>query len=353
MGAAEMGMARRVLIVDDSRTIRALLKATLNADARLEVVGEAGDPYEARELIKELNPDVLTLDVEMPKMSGLEFLQHLMRLRPMPVVMVSSRTQERSEDAIKALSFGAVECVDVRRLQGDETQRSRLADALYNASLAKVRARNSAPQGSAPGGGASRPPFRWNRKLVLIGSSTGGVDALEQVLGPFPADCPPTVIAQHMPASFLRSFAERLNGQVAPDIGIARDLETIGPGQVRFAPGGTEHVVLDRRDQTRLRLEASVEADLYVPSVDTLFGSALPHAASMVAVMLTGMGSDGAQPMAALRQAGAMTLAQRGDTCVVDGMPRAARNAGAVIEDVPLEKMGAAILRQTSKEHAR
>ncbi|MEM6824384.1 MAG: chemotaxis-specific protein-glutamate methyltransferase CheB [Pseudomonadota bacterium] len=348
MGAPGLGVPRRVLIVDDSRTIRALLRATLDADERLDVVGEAGDPYEARQLIKDLNPDVLTLDVEMPKMSGLEFLEHLMRLRPMPVVMVSSRTQERSEDAIRALSIGAVECVDVRRVQGDAEQRARLSNALYNASLAKVRGRADGARVSAPSG--DRPAFRWNGKTVLIGSSTGGVDALERVLSQFPADCPPTVIAQHMPASFLASFSERLNGHVAPDVQLAQDLQKIERGQVRIAPGGTHHLVIDTRTQGKLRLETSDASDLYVPSVDKLFASALPHAATSVGVVLTGMGSDGAQPLADLRVAGAMTLAQRGDTCVVDGMPRAARAAGAVTEEAGIDDMAAAILRHTSKE---
>lgn len=342
---------RRVLIVDDSRTIRALLRQTLEADPRLRVVGEAGDPYEARDLIKKLNPDVLTLDVEMPKMNGLEFLERLMRLRPMPVVMVSSRTRERSEDAVRALSIGAVECVDVRRLQGDAEQRLRLSEALYFAATAQVRA----------GSGGLRPvpreverkPFPWNGRLVLIGSSTGGVDALECVLGKYPVDCPPTVIAQHMPMAFLASFAVRLNDQVAPSVGLARDMQDVRQGEVVLAPGGSHHVALDKRKGTRVRLESAAETDLYVPSVDRLFASAIPHAPRCLCVILTGMGSDGAVPMAGLRSAGAMTIGQRGDTCVVDGMPRAARTAGAVVEEVPLDRMGAAILRHAAREDAQ
>lgn len=343
--------ARRVLIVDDSRTIRALLRQTLDFDPRLRVVGEAGDPYEARELIKRLNPDVLTLDVEMPKMNGLEFLERLMRLRPMPVVMVSTRTRERSADAVRALSIGAVECVDVRRLQGDPVQRARLADALFCAANAHVQMRSEAAIVEAPAG--SQAPFRWNGRIVLIGSSTGGVDALERVLSNFPADCPPTVIAQHMPESFLASFAERLNDQVAPQVALATDRFELRQGQVLLGPGGNRHVVLDARRATLVRLEPSEARDLYVPSVDRLFGSARPHAKRCLGVILTGMGSDGAEPLAALREAGSMTLGQRGDTCVVDGMPRAARAAGAVVEDVALDRMGAAILRHTSKEAAR
>ena len=351
MAAPALEEKRRVLIVDDSRTIRALLRMTLDADPRLQVVGEAGDPYEARELIKTLEPDVITLDVEMPKMSGLEFLERLMRLRPMPVVMVSTRTKERSEDAVRALSIGAIECVDVARIQADPMQRVKLAEALYNASLASVKPRTEKPRIVAPV--ETRAPFRWNGKTVLIGSSTGGVDALERVLAEFPADCPPTVIAQHMPMSFLASFAKRLNENFAPTVRIAEDNAELRQGEVVIGPGGSHHVVLDRRKIGRTRLEASVETDLYVPSVDNLFGSALPHAPQCVAVVLTGMGSDGANPMVALREAGAMTLGQRGDTCVVDGMPRAARALGAIAESVALDDMGQAILRHTSKDRPR
>ncbi len=350
MEAVAIDRVRRVLIVDDSRTIRALLRHTLDEDPRLRVVGEAGDPYEARELIKRLDPDVLTLDVEMPKMSGLEFLERLMRLRPMPVVMVSTRTQENSADAVRALSIGAVECVDVRRIQGDPAQRARLADALFCAANAHVQTRSETVMAPRL---ATDPPFRWNGKVVLIGSSTGGVDALERVLANFPADCPPTVIAQHMPKSFLTSFAERLNDQVAPNVAVATDRTELRPGMVLLGPGGEKHVLIDSRNVTRVRLDPSVESDLYVPSVNRLFASALPHAKRCLAVILTGMGSDGAEPMAALRGAGAMTLGQRGDTCVVDGMPRAARAAGAVAEEVALDRMGAAILRHTSKEQTR
>ncbi len=339
---------RRVLIVDDSRTIRALLRQTLDADPRLRVVGEAGDPYEARELIKRFNPDVLTLDVEMPRMNGLEFLERLMRLRPMPVVMVSTRTRENSADAIRALSIGAIECVDVGCLQTDPAQRARLADALHCAANAKVHVRAVPPGSRRPEG---QEPFRWNGRLVLIGSSTGGVDAIERLLSRFPADCPPTVIAQHMPSNFLESFAGRLNEQVAPAVSLAEDGHELRQGEVVLARGGTRHVVLDQRIPMRLRLLGAEESDLYVPSVDRLFSSAVPHAKRCIGVILTGMGSDGALPLARLRAGGAMTLGQRADTCVVDGMPRAARAADGICENVPIDKMGDAILAHSCKEH--
>ncbi len=337
---------RRVLIVDDSRTIRALLRVTIGQDPRLEVVGEAGDPYEARELIKTLAPDVITLDVEMPRMNGLVFLEHLMRLRPMPVVMVSTRTRERSEDAVRALSAGAVDCVDVARLHGDEAQRLRLVDALFCAASASVRAK---PAAVAAPESVPFAPFGWNGRTVLIGSSTGGVDALERVLHQFPADCPPTLIAQHMPEAFLRSFARRLNEHVRPGVRVAEDGDRVVQGTVLLAPGGSRHLALSRTDPDRVQLLPSQQSDAYVPSVDILFDSALPHAQKMLAVMLTGMGRDGSAPMRQLRDLGARTLAQDGDSCVVDGMPRAAREAGAVERSVPLDRLGDAILAQTLK----
>lgn len=337
---------RKVLIVDDSRTIRALLREILEPDPRLKVVGEAGDPYEAREMIKALNPDVLTLDVEMPKMNGLDFLVQLMRLRPMPVVMISSHTTTNSQAAIQALSIGAVDCVDARRLHGDAQSRARISNMVYTAAQAQLTTWIEASPYASPTG----QPFRWNGRLTLIGSSTGGVDALERILRGYPADGPPTLIAQHMPAGFLASFSERLNGNVAPHVALAEDGEVVQQGQVRLAPGGGWHLTLDRRRPRCLRLVASNDDDLYVPSVDRLFSSAMPHAAECLAVILTGMGSDGSGPLLRLREAGSTTLAQHGDTCVVDGMPRAAREVGAVMENITLGKMAEAIMRHTSQE---
>ena len=343
---------RRVLLVDDSRTIRALLRATLEADPRLTVVGEAADPYEAREKIKALNPDVITLDVEMPRMNGLEFLERLMRLRPMPVVMVSTRTKEKSADAIRAMSIGAIDCVDVARVQADPVLRSRLVETIYCAAGARVVARVDTGPGTlvraaAVSGGAA-PPFRWNGRIVLIGSSTGGVDAIERVLEPWPADGPPVLIAQHMPEAFLRSLAQRLDGRMAPRVRIAEGSEYPGQGEIFFAPGGTAHLELVGRDTSRTALAQDDGNALYVPSVDRLFHSAVSVAPKILAVLLTGMGRDGAEGMLALRNAGALTLAQSGQTCVVDGMPRAARMLGAAGEVVPLDEMGAKILELTT-----
>lgn len=332
----------RVLIVDDTRTVRALLRAHLSTDPRLSVVGEAGDPYEAREKIKALNPDVVTLDVEMPKMNGLEFLKKLMRLRPMPVVMISTRTTEQSDVAVRALSLGAVDCIDLRVLQGVGPGEVQLADTLIMASKAKL---------SMPGRPAAHDPgsFDWNGKCVVIGSSTGGVDALMTVIGGYPAHGPPTLIAQHMPAAFLQSFCARLDRKTRPRVTLAQDGQTLEQGHVYLAPGGDRHLAIGGRKVTRLRVVQDTGRETYIPSVNVLFNSALPIAPSVVAVMLTGMGRDGADAMKALRDQGAHTIVQSGETAVVDGMPRAAREAGAACEVAALGEVSKHILAATKR----
>ncbi len=334
---------KRVVIVDDSRTIRALLRATINADPRLVVAGEAADPFEARELIKQVSPDVITLDVEMPKMNGLDFLERLMRLRPMPVVMVSNRTKERSADAIRALAIGAVDCVDVAGLQADDNQRLRLTEALFCAASAIVRTRLVPPQNGATQA-AGGIDFRWNGRIVLIGSSTGGVEAIDRVLSRYPENCPPTLIAQHMPAAFLRSFATRLNETIPAHVRLAQAGDEIRQGEVLIAPGGDHHIALSGRNADRVSLVPATGDELYVPTIDRLFASAIPAAPRVLAAVLTGMGRDGSRDLEALRDGGAVILAQSGETCVVDGMPRAARATGAVHKSVALETLGDEIL---------
>jgi two-component system chemotaxis response regulator CheB len=338
--------SKRVLVVDDSAAIRSLLRATIDTDPRLEVVGEARDPYEARDLIKALDPDVITLDVEMPRMNGLDFLERLMRLRPTPVVVVSTRTRDKSAEAVRALALGAVDCVDVSRLQVEAGVRRRLLATLVAAGGARVGGTGAARPATA----APRPaPFRWNGCAVFIGSSTGGVDALERVISQFPADCPPTLIAQHMPAPFLDSFAGRLDALYAPDVAIARGDEGLRPGRILLAGGGTHHLAVTGPAPVRTVLLPAEETDLHVPAVDRLFRSATVFGRRAVGVILTGMGRDGAEGLRAMRAAGARTLGQTGESCVIDGMPRAAREAGAVERDVGLDRMGIEILRLCSK----
>lgn len=337
----------RVLVVDDTKTIRAMIRAFLADDPRIEVVGEAGDPYEARALIKALQPDVLTLDVEMPRMNGLVFLEKLMRLRPTPVVMVSTRTAEQSDEAVRALALGAFDCIDLIRLRNRDPRLPDLADTLVAASRSKLGlSAKGRVQAVTP---AKRTAFDWNGRIVLVGSSTGGVDALLTIVGDLDENCAPVVIAQHMPSHFLRSFANRLNTQSAAKVSIAEDGHVLRQGEVLLAPGGDFHAEVAGKSRPRIRLCRDRGDQLYSPSVNLLFGSALPIADRTVAVMLTGMGKDGAQEMRHLFDGGAVTIAQSAETCVVDGMPRSAREAGAVAEVVDLGDISARVRWHTNR----
>lgn len=340
--AAILDRPVKVVIVDDTRSIRALLRSLLARSPRIEVVGEAADPFEARELIRAVNPDVVTLDVVMPRMDGLSFLEKIMTLRPMPVVMVSSRTKENSYEAVRALELGAVDCVD-RATLGDGTQ---LIATVLTAAESNVSV--YAPNGSS----SPEEPhsdFVWNGRTVVIGSSTGGVDALLKVLGDLPPNCAPTVIAQHMPPDFLESFTQRLDKSSLPKVTLARSGERLEPGHIYIAPGGTFHVAINPRDLKRLQLVEDQGDQMYIPSVDVLFSSAVALGSGVVGVMLTGMGSDGAEAMLRMREAGAHTIVQDSASCVVDGMPRSARAIGAAVEVTPLQKIGRKIIQSTSK----
>lgn len=343
----------RLLVVDDTASIRAIIRHLADSDPRLDVVGEAPDAATARRLIESLDPDVVTLDIEMPGMNGLDFLAELMARAPRAVVVVSSRATQRSSEAVRAMALGAIDCVDVAQVLASEPARQRLLDALAAAASAVVRPRRIAPPAPPPAV-APAPERRRFTRAILLGSSTGGADALERVLAAFPADCPPVLIAQHMPASFLASFARRLDGILAPRVRIAEDHEPLRPGTVLLAGGGQHHLTLARGSELRTRLVPATGQEMYVPEVDQLFRSAVPHAPRIVAGILTGMGRDGAAAMKALRDAGARTLAQSGESCVVDGMPRAAREAGAVERSLSLDDLGAALLaRACDPQRAR
>ncbi|MFD2175402.1 protein-glutamate methylesterase/protein-glutamine glutaminase [Rhodobacter lacus] len=329
---------KRVLIVDDSPTIRALLRTMLAQDPRLTVVGEACDPFDAREKIKALSPDVLTLDVEMPRMNGLEFLEKLMRLRPMPVVMISTETQKGSVAALEALSLGAVECIGKPSFDRLSDTFANLADLLVAAAGARLRGAEARARV------APATDFNWNGKVVLVGSSTGGVDALETLLSGYPRNCPPTLITQHMPEGFLASFARRLDSNMVPKVELARDGVLLAPGHVYLAPGGDYHLAVAGHEAPKCRLVASDKRNGHRPSVEVLFDSAVPIANRVVSVMLTGMGKDGAEAMVRLRRAGARCLAQDEATCVVFGMPRAALELGAAERAVPIGSMSRAVL---------
>lgn len=323
----------RALIVDDSPTIRRLLATKLEADGGIEVVGSAGDPIEARAAIKELNPDVITLDVEMPKMSGIEFLEKIMRLRPMPVVMVSTLTQEGAETSVEALSLGAVDCVGKPDFEG-------IADKVKAAAGARVRAKASVGQV-----GTARRDFRPNRNVIAIGSSTGGVEALIALLRDFPAHCPPTLITQHMPATFTKSFAARLNRHCAPNVSEAQDGMPIEKGHVYVAPGGEAHLTARDSRGAVCKLVNSGPVSGHRPSVDVLMDSvADTFGSKSVGVILTGMGRDGAQGLNKIRSRGGRTFGQDEASCIVYGMPKAAFELGAVEKELPLDKLSAAIL---------
>lgn len=332
----------RVLVVDDSPTMRALLSNLLRRDPEIEVVGGAGDPYEAREAIKSLNPDVLTLDVEMPRMNGLEFLEKLMRLHPMPVVMVSTLTQEGAETTLDALELGAVDCIGkpTAGIRGEAF--AELAAKVKSAARSRVR-----PAGDRLAASKPRQGFQNSGRIVAIGSSTGGVEALMCVLSTFPANCPPTVITQHMPPSFTRSLADRFNRSYAPEIGEAQDGAQLAEGRVYIAPGGDRHLeIVSGAHGPRCRLKSSPPINGHRPSVDALFRSVAATKLAAVGVILTGMGKDGAEGLLAMRQAGAETIGQDEASCVVYGMPKAAFSIGAVGRQLSLERIGGAILER-------
>jgi two-component system chemotaxis response regulator CheB len=347
----------RVLVVDDSALIRSLMRQLLSSEPDIEVVGMAPDPYVARELIKRLNPDVITLDVEMPRMNGLDFLERLMRLRPMPVVMVSSLTEQGSEVTLRALELGAVDFVAKPRLgvaeQFPDLARE-IADKIRAAAQARVRRHGVETAIHAQPRPLLGHVFGSTEKLVCIGASTGGTEAIKAVLCNMPADAPGMLITQHMPESFTRSFAERLNGLSAMTVKEAAHLERILPGHAYVAPGHSHLRV--RKSGTYYYTELSQEAPVnrHRPSVDVLFHSAAkvlgPNA---VGVILTGMGKDGAAGLLAMRQAGAYTLAQDEASCVVFGMPRAAIDLGAAMEVVPLADIARRVLERLSSRDER
>ncbi|MGI3171490.1 chemotaxis-specific protein-glutamate methyltransferase CheB [Pseudooceanicola sp. C21-150M6] len=342
-----MGSRCNILIVDDSAVIRNVLSHALSQHPAIAVVGTAADPYEAREKIKLLDPDVLLLDVEMPRMNGLDFLERLMRLRPMPVIMFSSVTAEGSRAAVHALALGAVD-VQVKPTTGlnDETIQ-RLSRSILAAKASKLRLQHNREgvDPSAP----SIPSIKWNGRTVLIGASTGGVAAIEYILKNLPVGGPPIIIAQHMPKSFLTSFSERLATETLHQVEIADDGAKIEKSHVYVAPGGTVHTGV-RKDGSGLKIcnFEGPRTNGHYPSVDELFKSATNFADKIVAVLLTGIGTDGASGIAKLHEAGAVTLGQDEQTSVVYGMPRAAMERGAITKQLALGSMPLEIVKLCS-----
>jgi len=345
-------MAIKVLVVDDSALIRALLSEIINAQPDMEVVGTAPDPLVARERIKALNPDVLTLDVEMPKMDGLVFLEKLMRLRPMPVVMVSSLTETSCDITLRALELGAFDYVTKPKID----IRSGLLE--YAEELTgKIRcAYQSGLKRPAAGRAAAHQPerkytadavlptrhlhFSTTEKVIVVGASTGGTEALKAFLAALPPDCPAILVTQHMPEAFTRAFAARLNGLCAMAVKEAEHGERLLPGHVYIAPGN-RHLLLSRSGANYTAiLSDGPPVSRHRPSVDVMFRSAANCAGgNCLGIIMTGMGDDGAAGMLELHQVGARTLAQDEESCVVFGMPKEAIARGGVDEVVPLGEL--------------
>lgn len=331
-----------VVVVDDSLTTRALIAAALRRDPRVKIVGTAGTPFEARDLIVRLNPDVLTLDFEMPSMNGLQFLEKIMRLRPMPVVMVSGHLSSHRGLVEQSLRMGAAEWYSKTTTANGEDPFAGLGDAIVRAAAMKRQ---------APVPVATESANRTVPKIgtvVGIGASTGGVEALTDVLGHFPVACPPTVIVQHMPRQFSESFARRLDRIVKPEVRLAEEGDMLKPGTVYVASGGERHLRVRcgaRSGEYVCQLVAAPPVNGHRPSVDELFYSlATTVGKNAVGVILTGMECDGAQGLLAMRHAGASTIGQDRASSVIYGMPRAAYELGAVETQLPLSAIGPAIL---------
>ena len=350
-------MTIKVLIVDDSALIRSVMSEIINSQPDMEVVGAAPDPLVARDLIKQTNPDVLTLDVEMPKMDGLDFLEKLMRLRPMPVLMVSSLTERGSEITMRALELGAVDFVTKPKISiqsGMREYTDMIAEKIRAAARARVRAR-VLPAAPAAGGAAGtahagagsaqagtplpalRSPLTSSEKLIIIGASTGGTEAIREFLMQMPSDCPGILIAQHMPEGFTRSFARRLDSLCKISVQEAAGGERVLPGHAYIAPGHS-HLTLTRSGANYMtKIDQNEPVNRHRPSVDVLFRSAAEAAGkNAVGVILTGMGKDGAAGMLAMKNAGAYNFAQDEASCVVFGMPREAIAVGGTHEVGPL-----------------
>jgi two-component system chemotaxis response regulator CheB len=350
-----MGMID-VVVVDDSALVRSLLAAIIDAQPDMRCVGAASDPYVAREMIRRLDPAVITLDVEMPRMDGLDFLERLMRLRPTPVVMVSTLTERGAETTLRALELGAVDFVAKPRIgisQGLHDAAGEIVEKIRAAARARVRR-------LAPVGRDGEPPrpsvparraglSRGTERLVAIGASTGGTEAIREILVAMPPDCPAIVITQHMPPGFTRSFASRLDRLCRIQVKEGEPDERVLTGHAYIAPGGTQMRVVRSGSDYVLEVTDEPPVNRHKPSVDVLFRSVAHCAgANAVGIILTGMGRDGADGLREMREGGSWTIAQDEATCIVYGMPREAVAAGAAAVVLPLPRIADALL-----EHLR
>lgn len=368
-------MKKKVLIVDDSALVRQILQQMISESDELEVVGVAEDPYEAREKIKTLHPDVLTLDIEMPKMDGVTFLKNLMRLHPMPVVMISSLTEAGADITLECLSLGAVDFVtkpkidlsnSLENYQHEILRKVTAASRVTKSALERqyqryVNGQNSRPEmahahspapsarpaaaSSAAASGVNRAFAGSSNKLIAIGASTGGTEAIKEVLIRLPQNTPPIVITQHIPAAFSLPFAQRMDRVSEMTVHHAEDGQEILPGNVYIAPGDKHLVVTTRAGKMYCSLNDGPPVNRHKPSVEVMFQSVLQNVTTKgVAVMLTGMGADGARAMKDLRTSGVKTICQDENTSVVWGMPGEAHKIGAADETIPLDRIAQRVL---------
>lgn len=348
----------RVLTVDDSALMRQVLATLLAKDREIEVVGSAPDPFIAREKIKALNPDVLTLDVEMPKMDGLTFLEKLMRGHPMPVVMVSSLTEAGCQTTLRALELGAVDFITKPKIdlrEGMEDVAQDLIAKVKAASVAKVRGLGQWASGGAEPLAARHVPLassamiKTTDTIIAIGSSTGGTEAVKDVLEVLPPNTPPILITQHMPERFTKTWADRLNSLSRISVKEAQDGDSVLPGHALVAPGNYHMTLVRSGARYTVRLNQDPPVNRHRPSVDVMFASVAQYAgANAVGVILTGMGGDGAREMLTMKQAGAYTIAQDEASCVVFGMPKEAIKMGGVDKVLPLADIPSAILARVT-----
>jgi two-component system chemotaxis response regulator CheB len=353
----------KVLIVDDSRMIRDVLTDILKDQPDIEVVGAAADAFQARDMIKDLEPDVITLDIEMPKMNGLEFLDKLMRAKPMPVIMISAATERGSEVTFRALELGAVDFVTKPKLNEStpEDYGSQIAEKIRAAKSARLRVPRKVSLEDTvtlPAPLVKRPVpkgIKTSERLIAVGASTGGTEAIREFLIGMTPDCPGIVIVQHMPENFTKMFAERLDGLCQITVKEAEHNDPILPGHAYIAPGG-KHLWV-KRDEGQLLCKLSTEPpmNLHRPSVDFLFLSCAKFVGTdSIGVIMTGMGKDGAKGMLKMKEAGSYNIAQDEATSVIFGMPREAIEVGATHEVAPLHKLrDKALARVTKKEAAR
>ena len=348
-----MGNKTRVVVVDDSALVRGLLTEIIDRQPDMQCVGAAADPLVAREMIRNLNPDVITLDVEMPRMDGIDFLSRLMRLRPMPVVMVSTLTERGADVTLKALELGAVDFVAKPKIGVSDGLRqlgADITDKIRTAARARVH-RLATPAPAAAGAAPAKPAGLAalgrlsTEKIIFIGASTGGTEATKEVLVNLPPDSPAVMITQHMPPGFTKSYATRLDGLCRIRVSEAVDGERVLPGHAYIAPGG-HHLSVERSGANYIaRVQVGQPVNRHMPSVEVLFDSAARVVGrNALGVMLTGMGADGARAMKTMRDAGSWNVCQDEMSCVVFGMPREAIQQGAAHEVLPLTQIAPRLL---------